>query len=213
MFAILNEVNISLQGLNVHIIKIKEKINALILKLNMWSSYVKENDVQCFAKLNSFLMENELNLDDSVKNYIMEHLFQLKKTIREYFPEEETKYDWIKNPFEYYDKSEGLPMKEREQLIDISTDSTLKSKFKQVQLLNFWLQIHAEYPEVSHTAINILMPFGTTYLSEKSFSTYVATKTKYRNKLNAEYEMRLQITSIELDFDSLCKKMQAHPSH
>ena len=33
-------------------------------------------------------------------------------------------------------------------------------------------------PEVSHPAINILMPFGTTYLSERSFSTYVATKTK-----------------------------------
>lgn len=68
--------------------------------------------------------------NDSVKNYIIEHLFQLKNTTtREYFPEKETKYDWIRNPLEYYDKSECVN-EEREQLIDISTDSTLKSKFR-----------------------------------------------------------------------------------
>ncbi|GFV74960.1 histone-lysine N-methyltransferase SETMAR [Trichonephila clavipes] len=36
-------------------------------------------------------------------------------------------------------------MKEREQLIDISKDSTVKSIFKQEQLLKFRLQIHAKY--------------------------------------------------------------------
>lgn len=64
------------------------------------------------------------------------------------------------------------------QLITISTDYTLKFKFKLKKLLPFWLQIHAEYSDVSHTAINILMSFGTTNFSEKYFLTYVATKTK-----------------------------------
>ncbi|PRD27796.1 UNVERIFIED_CONTAM: hypothetical protein NCL1_34365 [Trichonephila clavipes] len=36
-------------------------------------------------------------------------------------------------------------MKEREQLIDNSKDSTVKSIFKQEQLLNFRLQIHEKY--------------------------------------------------------------------
>lgn len=46
-------------------------------------------------------------------------------------------------------------MKKRGKLIGISTDSTLKSNLQQEQLLNFWSQVHAEYPEVFHTTIKI----------------------------------------------------------
>ena len=138
---------------------------------------------------------------------------QLKATLKEYFPgEKNAHHDWMKGPFKNYNKSDDLAIKEKEQLIDIATDSTLLSK-RGEDLLNFWLNIATEYPEISKRATTILMPFSTTYLCEKSFSTYVATKTKYRNRLNAENEVRLQLTTIEPDFRVLCENTQAHPSH
>jgi len=43
---------------------------------------------------------------------------------------------------------------------------------------------------------------------------YAATKTKYRNWLNAENNLILQVTSIELLFEYfLNTKQQIHPSH
>ena len=88
IFGILNEINISLQGLTVHIIKVSDKINALLLKLDMWESIIRKNNVECFVQLNNFLIENELELDYNLKICILEHLVQLKATFKEYFPSE-----------------------------------------------------------------------------------------------------------------------------
>ncbi|XP_071053624.1 zinc finger BED domain-containing protein 5-like [Onthophagus taurus] len=213
IFSVLNEYNKSLQGININIIKMHDKINSLLLKLDLWESYVKSNNVQCFQMLNSFLIENELVINNDVRQLIEEHIIQLKRTIRIYFPETTESYEWIKDPFQYYNKSGNLMLKEREPLIDISTDSVLKCAFERKGLLEFWIKLYAEYPEISTRAIRILLPFVSTYLCEHSFSIYVATKTKYRNRLDAENEMRLQITNILPDFNILCKGKQAHPSH
>lgn len=51
---ILYEVNIALQGIVIHIIK-------LLLKLDLWSWYVGKDDIQCFDKLTNFLIEKNLN--------------------------------------------------------------------------------------------------------------------------------------------------------
>lgn len=67
-----------------------------------------------------------------------------------------------------------MPVKGKDNL---STDLMLKSNFKQEQLLNFWLQIHAENP-VSHTAINILEAFGTTWKKKKNFLNLYSNKNK-----------------------------------
>ena len=88
----------------------------------------------------------------------------------------------------------------------------LKCRYE-LEDLDFWLKIYTEYPQLFEKVINALMPFVTTYLCEKSFSTHVGTKTKYRNKLDAEHEIRLQITTMKADFKVLYKSKQAHPSH
>ncbi|XP_022903149.2 zinc finger BED domain-containing protein 5-like [Onthophagus taurus] len=126
-----------------------DKINSLLLKLDLWESYVKSNNVQCFQMLNSFLIENELVINNDVRQLIEEHIIQLKRTIRIYFPETTESYEWIKDP---YNKSGNLMLKEREQLIDISTDSVLKCAFDRKGLLEFWIELYAEYPEISTRA-------------------------------------------------------------
>ncbi|GBP68160.1 Zinc finger BED domain-containing protein 5 [Eumeta japonica] len=54
-------------------------------------------------------------------------------------------------------------------------------------------------------ALNILLPFPTTYLCDTGFSTCAATKTKYRNRLDAEPDMRLQLSSVKPDINQMMK--------
>ena len=59
-----------------------------------------------------------------------------------------------------------------------------------------------------------LLPFASTYLCEKSFSTLTYVKTKCRSNLkDLEPVLRHAITKIEPRFDLLCDNMQAHQPH
>ncbi|GBP82227.1 Zinc finger BED domain-containing protein 5 [Eumeta japonica] len=101
-----------------------------------------------------------------------------------------------------------------ESLLEISSDTSMESLFKTTPLNNFSCRIRDEYPMLGKMALNILLPFPTTYLCETKFSTYAATKTKYRNRLDAELDIRLQLSSIKPDINQLTKnKKQFHTSH
>lgn len=45
------------------------------------------------------------------------------------------------------------------------------------------------------TSLIVLLSFQTTYLCEMEFSAYATTKTKYRDRLNAEPDMHLQFSN------------------
>ena len=94
-----------------------------------------------------------------------------------------------------------ISLQEKEQLINISLNFELKSEFKKIELTKFWIMLVEEFPEISLKALKLLIRFPTiTYLCEKTFSLYAATKTKYRNRLNAETDLFLQMTSVEPQF-------------
>ncbi|KAJ4447799.1 hypothetical protein ANN_09807 [Periplaneta americana] len=57
--------------------------------------------------------------------------------------------------------------------------------------------LRREYPVLSKKAILILLPIVSTYLCETGFSVYTSIKTKYRNRLDAEPDMRLQLSNIK----------------
>ncbi|XP_022163151.1 zinc finger BED domain-containing protein 5-like [Myzus persicae] len=83
-------------------------------------------------------------------------------------------------------------------------------------LTDFWCSrsITNEYQSLAKKAILALLPFATTYLCETGFSSYVSTKTKYRNKLDAEADMRIQLSPIKPNIKILInKKSQHHGSH
>ncbi len=90
----------------------------------------------------------------------------------------------------------------------------LESRFKSIKITSFWLSVRNEYPDLSKSAANYLMPFATTYLCEKAFSFLVFIKNKYKNTMkNVENELLLALTQIEPDIQSLCQRKQSHPSH
>jgi len=107
-----------------------------------------------------------------------------------------------------------LPLKAQEEFAELSSDSNLKLHFPKKLLTEFWIGTRTEFPTIADMALNVLLPFNTTYLCEVTFSALTHIKSKYRSSLkNVEEVLRPAVSNIPLRFNLLCNKKQAHPSH
>lgn len=61
------------------------------------------------------------------------------------------------------------------------------------------------------TLFKILLHFPSSYLYETRLSSYTSTRTTYCNRLNAEADMRMQMSSVEPDIQEMCKKHATQP--
>lgn len=159
------------------------------------------------------LKKNEINVMQCV---IKTHLSKLKNKLLKYFP---PSHDirlnnmWILNPFLPCEKHE-LSLLNESQLLELSSDKSLEQSFNTKNLIQFWISLSNEYPNLYEEALKKLVPFATTYLCESGFSTLTTIKTKSRNKLDVEPTMRISLTnSIEAQIDSLVKQHQDQGSH
>ena len=80
-------------------------------------------------------------------------------------------------------------------------------------LISFWVKTRTEFPLLGCKALRDLVPFATSYLHETGFSAVAVIKSKYRNKIDIEREMRVAISNIAPRFDKMCREQQAHCSH
>ena len=113
---------------------------------------------------------------------------------------------WVRNPFSC--STAPFTGKTMEKFIELSSDCNLKLQFTSHILSKFWLSLQKEYPTLAREALKKLLPFATTHLCETGFSRYVSTKTKYRNRLDAEADMYIQLSTVWPDlniFLLLCK--------
>ena len=76
-----------------------------------------------------------------------------------------------------------LPLRKKENLIELSCENSLKIKFSVMELTEFWMLVKNEYPLLRGKAQNNLIPFATSYLCQAGFSAVAVTKTKYRSKM------------------------------
>lgn len=81
----------------------------------------------------------------------------------------------------------------KSQFLGLREDNTQKIYFENTQLVTFWRKIGGEYPLLSEKVLKLLIPFSTTYRCESRFSTMVTMKTKSRNRLNLEHDLRCAI--------------------
>jgi len=112
---------------------------------------------------------------DVIASTVLNHLQQLSLYFHQYFGDYVSALDWIRNPFEC--ELANLTGREQEQLAELSSDSTLRLQFSRLPLLSFWLACFQEYSLLSDKAIDVLLPFSTTYLCETAFSAVTARKT------------------------------------
>lgn len=143
---------------------------------------------------------------------ISDHLMTLKSYFAQYFSDKIQHYNWIKHLFNKKPSSNFTTTKE-EQLINISSNSSLQIKFSSLSLLGFQNNIKDEYPEVANKALCILILFATSYLCKAGFSVVTVLKSKYWSKLNVKNEMRVAVTTLMPNFEALINGKQAHCSH
>ena len=216
LFQKLNALNATLQGRQVDVFLAHGKIQAMKEKIESWTGRVYDGQVDFFPTLQDFLDETGEGLDEETRSDITAHLTKLRETFEHYFPsdamKEQTAHQWVRNPFIVKNPS-TLTASQNDKLADIRNDAGLKDKFDTLPLADFWAGLAEECDELSRIALRVLVPFVTTYLCETGFSTYTSTKTKYRNRLNAEDDLRIQLSDRAPNFPELSKQIQYQPSH
>ncbi|XP_035850841.1 neuronal PAS domain-containing protein 3 [Sander lucioperca] len=83
-----------------------------------------------------------------------------------------------------------------EKLLDVSSDYGLQMKYENSTLTQFLVCVKKEYPELGEKALQQLLPFGSTYLCEATFSAMTLIKTKQRNRLGLEKSLITAVSSL-----------------
>ena len=74
-------------------------------------------------------------------------------------------------------------------------------------MTEFWIGTRTEFPTIADMALNVLLPFNTTYLCEVTFSALTHIKSEYRSVIkNAEEVLNPAVSNITPRFDLLCSK-------
>jgi hypothetical protein len=124
------------------------------------------------------------------------------------------KYSWIRDPFhEVSPPTNDFSLEQEENYINLTSDTSLKLRFRRESFTEFWMGVGEEYPHLSKKAMNILLPFATSYLCETGFSGIADLKTKYCSVLNIKSGFREAISRLQPRYEKLCCKKQPHPSH
>jgi len=119
--------------------------------------------------LETFLVENEIPLNMALMENIKEHCIQLILEFKKYFPQDLSAEFWIAVEAELLPDS--LTLREKEELIELSCDSSLSQELEKMVLAEFWIARRTEYPLIAEKAVKFLLPFSTTYLCKSGFSS------------------------------------------
>ena len=164
--------------------------------------------------LSKNVSQTKNSLPNNLKNEICEHLEILQVSFKNYFNMDGMKDElWIRNPFTCDIDCLDNTGFAKDELIDLRTKSLLKMDFDSNTLAKFWSSIRNAYPLLVKRAMEALIPFASVYLCEAGFTTLVTIKTKYRNQLNVQHDMRIALSKTIPQFNLLMKKKQQQPSH
>ena len=89
-----------------------------------------------------------------------------------------------------------LCSRRKKDYIDLTGDNTLKRKFNLENPAKFWILLNDKYPTLKKKALQMVIPFATSYLCKVGFSALVVITTKYRSRMNVEREMRITVSKL-----------------
>ncbi len=219
IFGEMNKLNRAMQVANINTVVQHERVEAFKRKLHMWKTRVSSGISDMFEHTHAFIADRHLNFK-IIQRQITVHISKVLEKFDSYFPalteEQAADFLWIRNPFTENIEAKlpaTLPSRLLEELIEISSDASLKAHFSEVPLESFWSEIAEEHPVCYVAAMKVLIPFSTTYLCEAGFSTMTALKTKYRARLTLEDDMRLALSKISPRIDQIITRCQQQSSH
>lgn len=210
----LNKINLKLQGKDAHIIHYQDILSAFISKLRNWRRKVNLGNITMFENLSSQVETFNGEVGDNLREEISNHLQSLENEFQHYFPElTEDEAALVRNPFSPHLNIDSIPDEVQDEFLDMKNDSSARSLFGEKLLTQFWCVMYKSYPNISMLALRVLLPFVSTYLCESGFSTLLHIKTKARNRLTVEDDMRLALTNIQPRISKLVSQIQVQSSH
>jgi len=213
IFDQLNKLNLKLQGRETNIMLFQDCLTAFVAKLNNWQHKVNRGNIAMFENLSGVIQESEADLQE-IQHDITAHLESLENEFERYFPEltEEESLP-VRNPFSSALNVASLPDDVQDEFLELRNDSSARDQFKEKTLNEFWCGMHQKYANVAALALRVLLPYASTYLCESGFSTLLHIKSKSRNRLNPENDMRLSLSTTQPRIVNLVARIQAQPSH
>ena len=211
IFEALNQLNKKLLGPGTNIIVHSDAINAFVVKLNLWRQRAENNNFASFHRLTE-ITGNDFN--QNLKEDIISHLRNLHDEFKRYFPEINTGSILMKvarNPFVH--KVEDVPEAIQEEFIELTNDSFAKDEFYSCKQEEFWVKMQHCYPRIAIQVLTILVPFSSSYLRECGFSALLTIKSKARNRLHVQSDIRCALSTTLPDIEQLVAKKQEHPSY
>ena len=215
IFKALNCLNLLLQEKDTNRMKDYDEIRTFIAKLGLWHRRVQRGNAALFPTLDIALDNSKAKLDGELKVEVESQIHILKEEYDCYFPDlgnvELTEWKMTRNPFGI--KEDILSEELQEEFLEMKCNSTAKDDFEAMSLNNFWAKYLHMYKNVGSVAMHTLLPFSSTYLCESGFSALVCIKTKFRNKLECEADLRCALSSTKPRIKRLVSQKQLHPSH
>ncbi|GBN59959.1 Zinc finger BED domain-containing protein 5 [Araneus ventricosus] len=150
------------------------KVEGFKKKLKYWVDYIENGSLDCFPLTKGFGEELESHIPADILNEF-EHLLHLIDDFNSYFPKrlhENLKENvWVVEPYSISKKTTSLASQEYECLLDLTSDTAIKSKFKtEKSISDFCCTLKDEFKVLSYKPNLILLPFATTNSVETGFS-------------------------------------------
>ena len=156
-------------------------------------------------------------LPSNLRSVFLQNLSNLELKFKKYFPENLSSYEWICDLSAQPTPSSFIEQ-EKEDYFDPTCDNSQKKKFNLVNPTNFWISLNEEYPALTKKALQMVIPFATSYPCKARFSAMAVIRSKYtrffcRLRIKVEREMRVAVSKIFPRFEELCRNKQAHTSN
>ena len=212
IFEQLDKINLRMQGNDTNIIIFADALRAFKSKLANWKIKVEMHNYSMFEKLDILLDERPEGMLDHIKNGILEHLSALESELERYFPQTtDEDLDFVRNPFKY--PVEKLADDCQDEFLELINDSTARQEYEEKLLSQFWVAMKDSYPKTTDKALHILIPFVSTSLCESGFSSMLQIKSKQRNKLVIEDDLRCALSQTAPRIRMLSDRKQGQASH
>jgi hypothetical protein len=193
----LNELNLNLQRQNQLVHTLYDHVKSFKVKLMLWKRQFENGNLAHFPSLNQVIGVEELNLEKyvlSFSNIIDEFEDRFSD-----FREKEILLFMFSSPFSV--DIDLLPTCLQLEFAELQCDSTLKDKFLNVPILDFYSKYLSKetYPTIYKHATFISSMFGSTYRCEQLFSQMKKIKSGIRSRITDEHledSLRIATTTI-----------------
>jgi len=101
----------------------------------------------------------------------------------------------------------------QDEFLELKAHSCARDLFNEKSITEFWPLMCDSYPNVAKKITQGILPFVSTYLCESGFSTLLQMKTKQRNRLDVQIDMRCALSNNFPRIHELSKNKQSQVSH